>query len=123
MTAIPKRWETNEGNPNIAPDYCLGRVSRPWHRERKLSENPVAFLSQGDRAEIRRARVHKIEYQTKRGTQKESPGDLQRRPWSVWLSMSQTCGSTASCRKNHPKGLERIVPLQLYLGFGTAFNA
>lgn len=51
------RWQLSlkdgkqmRGAQTLPPDSYLERVSSLWHREKKLSENPMTFLSQGHRS-------------------------------------------------------------------------
>lgn len=47
---IPKRWVTKELSPQIAPAYCLEKVSRSWCRGRKPRSRLLFSLRRGDDA-------------------------------------------------------------------------
>lgn len=36
-----REMRTTEVSPTVAPEYCLERVSRPWHKEEKVRQDAV----------------------------------------------------------------------------------
>lgn len=107
-TVTPKRWETNEVSPTIAPAHHGDKVFRPWCRERALLElgrqsweggTPMWPESEGQRGK-------------RTGLPRESSGHLQTGPsvfswaWSVLACEEATPG----WGKNHPAGLAGTIP-------------
>ena len=90
MTAIPERWETIEGSPNIAPRFS------PWEGIQSMAQGGETEWEPRDSPESRRQELRLEELEPtgqntrqKRSTQRENPGDLQQMPSNTQQNESQ----------------------------------
>ena len=98
-TMIP---ETQEVSLRNAPAHCLERISRPWHREKKMEAESAGLPKWSwwswESGETNAGGDHRSEqWRGESGTQNKDPGDLRRSPSNtahVWETTWDQGGTT-----------------------------
>ena len=58
-TVICEIWKINKVSPMTAPDYCLKKVSRQKHREKKITQSRKSKAARVPRPRCQRGDLHR----------------------------------------------------------------
>lgn len=117
-----REMRTTEVSPTVAPEYCLERVSRPWHKEEKVRQDAV--VPWVEETELRWEELQFIGQNTR-----EKRGVLR----STWRDAGNPLTYSAGCswdRKELPtaekkpsKRIRGTLPLQVHPEFRRKVTA